>query len=238
MKPCIRALLNQVSFAHKDDLRTARNLIVKDLRAEGVPPDEVKETIVGWAKDVVNFTPSQLRNFAVDFVDWHVRREPKPQPITCAPAGKMQQHGWCLGDDCEYRQQRRREGNARRAGISAQRLARWRNHLVGQERDGYYIAAVYDAIRQRWLDMDLGEGDVVYIGLRAIDKAAASAVERLPKRRKRKRKAAVAADCKRAARGVHVLENCGLLKVVERGVPGASSRQSNGYLLLPLPRAP
>jgi len=232
MKPCIKKLLERTGFLEKHEWTTARNLIVKDLRAEGWPPDDIKRELVRWGKDTRNLTTSKLKNELVDFVAWHVKKEPVPQPITCAPTGKMAQMGWCLGDECEYRQQRRREANERRAGISPERLGKWKDHLIREEKHGYYIAAVYDAIRMRWLDLDLADGDPVYIGLRDIAQAATDAVNRLPRRAKTK------ADCKKARWAIGVLESYHLIRVLVRGRPGLNSGRANGYLLLPLAEPP
>ena len=232
MKPCIRRLLECSEFTSKDEWKAARNLIVKDLRAEGLPPPDITRELVRWGKDACNLSLSQIKWDLVNFVDWLVEKEPIPEPIGCTPAGKMAQMGWCVGDGCEYRQQRRREGNERRAGISPARLAQWKSYLIREERDGFYLVAVYDFIRLTWVERDLGVGDRIYIGMRDIAQAAADAVSRLPARRKRKQ------DCKRAGRAIHKLEEYHLIRVAERGTPGVRSRRANGYELLPPPESP
>ena len=209
MKPCIRRLLECTEFTSKDEWKAARNLIVKDLRAEGWPPEEIKRDLVRWGKDACNLSPGQIKWDLVSFVDWHVEKEPVPQPISCAPTGKIAQMGWCIGDGCEHRQQKRREGNQRRAGLSPELVAQWKSHLIREERDGFYIAAAYDFLRMTWVERDLGVGDPIYIGIRSIAQAAADAVSRLPRRRKSKQ------DCKRARRAIHVLEENHLIKLAQ-----------------------
>jgi len=209
-------------------------MIAIELHSQGKTPDEAKDVLRRWASQTRNLSRREERNQIIDFVQWLYRQE-EVGTISCRPNRTMAQMGWCVGPACHFREQQRKENNARRKGDFNITLWRsWQRYLVHEYRNGAYIAATYEALRGLWLERVLVDGQPVYAGCRELAKLAGKRVDGRARRRQKR------AQRMAALRAVHVLEEVGLIRIESRGEHSAKKgfRRANGYVLLPMPPVP
>ncbi|MFC1805402.1 hypothetical protein ACFL09_00285 [Planctomycetota bacterium] len=235
MRDCVAHILelDADAFPDKHTWKKARNMIAVALRAEGMTPAEAKEALRGFARSTRNLTPSQERNAVSDFVDWLYAREAAPD-VSCARTGTMVEMGWCVGDGCKYKDAQRRERNTQRSPFVLTKWRRWKAYLTREYRNGAYVAATYEALRDTWLARELVDGQPIYIGYRELAMLVGKRMDGRARRRQSERHRMAALRC------VRILEAEGLIRQASQGQhgPGRGFRRANGYVLLPLPAAP